>query len=105
MNTIQGFVPASLSASKHSLSASKKIRPIHSFHSKNYDECTSRIGFRNRLKSSWKKIASQKNEKIRRRTMVVSAASVLVTLLARPTITLAMGAMGGSKGPVAPMQR
>lgn len=41
-----------------------------------------------------------------KRALLISVASVLVTLVARPTLALAMGGgMGGSKGPVAPMAR
>ena len=47
----------------------------------------------------------QKTSAVGRRTMLVGMASFLVTMLARPTMTLAMGAMGGSSGPVAPMAR
>ena len=65
-------------------------------------------GFINRFKFFQEKIRGvcrKPDGKIARRAMLVSVASALVALLGQPTKALAMGAMGGSKGPVAPMQR
>lgn len=125
---VHGFVPSArpAAATNHFRHASlmNTQRIHHSFHSGIMDDgqdpkntSSSRIGLvRNRIKSAWKKKRTgvvngkdnhkNKNETMRRRrTSVIGIASVLVTLLARPAMTLAMGAMGGTKGPVAPMSR
>ncbi len=74
-------------------------------------------GSKNTRWSSWlnpipklRKIAHRfplsKSARLSNRTLFISAVSVLVALVVRPTLALAMGGgMGGSKGPVAPMQR
>ncbi|CAJ1958656.1 unnamed protein product [Cylindrotheca closterium] len=69
-----------------------------------------RIGFRNRLRSAWQKVMPQRNNDstragLSKRRVVFGAAAFVVSMLARPLVTLAMGGMGGSKGPVAPMER
>jgi hypothetical protein len=71
-------------------------------------ESHKRGGFRNRVTSLRENIRGpwrKSDGKVGRRAMLVSVASALVALLARPTRALAMGAMGGTKGPVAPLQR
>jgi hypothetical protein len=40
-----------------------------------------------------------------KRAMLISFASLLVTLFVRPTVAMAMGGMAGTKGPVSPMSR
>lgn len=58
------------------------------------------------IRHSFKSLQKGKGTKTSRRTLLISFASLLVTLVARPTLALAMGGgMGGPKGPVAPMQR
>jgi hypothetical protein len=107
---IDGFVPSlttrTFSESKHVM-APTRIRSTTSLQALRSHQVAPRIGFRNRVKTTWKKVFQQENKKqtLRRRTMLLSAASALVTLLARPAITLAMGGMGGTKGSVAPMER
>lgn len=39
------------------------------------------------------------------RALLLGVASMAISMLVKPSVALAMGAMGGSKGPVAPMQR
>jgi hypothetical protein len=61
---------------------------------------------RKRIRSFAKKIRSKCSPgKLSKRTMLISFASLLVTLFVRPTMALAMGGMAGTKGPVSPMNR
>eukprot|EP00980_Cylindrotheca_fusiformis_P023194 scaffold10201_cov119-Cylindrotheca_fusiformis.AAC.11 len=108
---IDGFVPSSRTTP---FSQSKNLNGVTNIPSKIFlqdsmsHQVANRIGFRNRLKKTWKQVFTSRiapKQKLRRRTLLVGVASVLSTLLVRPAITLAMGAMGGTKGPVAPMER
>jgi hypothetical protein len=86
------------------------MQPLSSCQSKMENDEGSKSDARSRIGSWWKKRISPRRKsdakKIGRRAMLISAASVLVTLVTRPTIALAMGGgMGGPKGPVLPMQR
>jgi hypothetical protein len=107
---IDGFVPSlttrTFSESKH-LMAPTRFRSTTSLQALRSHQVAPRIGFRNRVKKTWKKVFQQgsKKQTLRRRTVLLSAASALVALLARPAVTLAMGAIGGTKGPVTPMER
>jgi hypothetical protein len=86
------------------------IQPLSFCKSIMENDEASKSDARFRIGSWWKRRTSPRrksdSKKIGRRAMLISAASVLVTLVARPTMALAMGGgMGGLKGPVAPMQR
>ena len=72
-------------------------------------------GIRNRI-SQWmpssrnnnnkqRNVTSSKRRRQRYRRICLAFASLAVSLAVKPTIALAMGAMGGSKGPVAPVSR
>ena len=86
---------------------SSKLSSTASFKEKaEIEESLNRLGFKTRLASLRGKIRRKKyDSRVGRKAMVVSVASALVALLASPARCLAMGAMGGSTGPVAPMQR
>ena len=68
-----------------------------------------RRGLRNRFRSLRDRVRGLKktsNLKSGRHYAVIGVvASALLSLVIKPTKALAMGAMGGPKGPVAPMQR
>jgi hypothetical protein len=85
------------------------IQPLSSCKSKMENDEGSKSDTRFRIGSWWKRRISPRRKseakKIGRRAMLISAASLLVTLVVRPTMALAMGGGMGPKGPVAPMQR
>eukprot|EP00526_Cylindrotheca_closterium_P007404 CAMPEP_0113660596 /NCGR_PEP_ID=MMETSP0017_2-20120614/32986_1 /TAXON_ID=2856 /ORGANISM="Cylindrotheca closterium" /LENGTH=691 /DNA_ID=CAMNT_0000575245 /DNA_START=94 /DNA_END=2169 /DNA_ORIENTATION=+ /assembly_acc=CAM_ASM_000147 len=112
--SVDGFVPKS---PLRSVSRSSNVASSNNFSpapktvlNSQCQEVTSRIGFRNRVKSAWQKVILQRNNKntkagLSKRRVLFGAAAFVVSLMARPLASLAMGAMGGSKGPVAPMER
>lgn len=89
------------------MTTSTKFRSDTSFHASKSPEVAPQAGFRNRVKTTLNNVfqPGTKKQRLRRRSIMVGVASALVALFVRPAITLAMGGMGGSKGPVAPMER
>lgn len=102
---LKGFSPTS------NVANSKKFSPVSKVVlNSQYQAVNPSVGFRNRVKSIWQKVIPQRNKDeakagFSKRRVLLGAAAFVVSILARPVVTLAMGAMGGSKGPVAPMER
>ena len=114
--SVDGFVPKSPLRSlspASDVASSKNFKPLpKSVLNSQYHEVThrTRIGFRNRVTSAWQKVMPQRNKDnnkagLSKRRVLFGAAAFIVSMLARPIASLAMGGMGGSKGPVAPMER
>lgn len=111
--SVDGFVPKYplTTVSPYCNVASTKFRPLpKTALDSEYQEVTPRLGFRNRVKSAWQSVIPQRNKAhvkagLTKRRAVFGVAAFVVSMLARPVLTLAMGGMGGPKGPVAPMER
>lgn len=111
---VDGFVPKSPLKSfspSSNVATYKSISPIpNTILNSQLHESAPRTGFRSRVKSVWQRVipkGKNNNHKVQlsKRRILFGAAAFVVSMFARPVTTLAMGAMGGSKGPVAPMSR
>jgi hypothetical protein len=117
-STVLGFTPSGTSQlSRRCSTPHLKPKPISSFSAPSIHRLEASFRQepkdgnllsrgRNRIHSFVKKIRSRCSPgKLSKRTMLISFASLLVTLCVRPTLALAMGGMAGTKGPVAAMSR